>query len=554
MRIALLSLDATVGDLAGNAARIRAAAAPIARAGVPLIASPELSLLGYPPRDLLLRAGLVPACVHSAEALAADLATDGAGECAVLVGAPWPSESGAGISNACLLLRGGVVESVYRKRLLPQYDVFDEARYFRPGHHPCCIEADGQRIGLLLCEDLWRGEDVGEASYLGDPVGDSVAEGAQLLVAMSASPFFAGKQAQRLRVLRAAALRSGRPIAMVNASGANDDFIFDGGSCLMQPDGSGAFTQPFGEWQLVTTTDASHAVPDAAPETDDLARAVVEGIRGYVRKTGHRSVLIGLSGGIDSALLAALAVAALGASAVRGVSMPSQYSSKGSRSDAMDTAQRLGMQVPDLLPIHDMHALARTHFGTLCDVSGLTDENLQSRLRGITLMTLSNATGALVLSTGNMSEMAVGYATLYGDMVGGLAPLGDLTKHQVYAIARRINESPQVIGLARAPIPPASIDKPPSAELRPGQVDQDSLPPYEVLDAIVEGWVDDERTVEEIAARNDLSPALVERWTRAIDAAQYKRFQAPLILKVSARAFGPGRRMPLAMRWSPGAR
>lgn len=554
MRLALLSLDSTVGDLAGNAAQIRAAVGPLAHAGVPLIVTPELSLLGYPPRDLLLRAGLLERCMQSAQMLAADLARGGAGESAVLVGAPWPCESGAGISNACLVLRGGSVECVYRKRLLPQYDVFDEARYFKAGHQPLCIDVHGQRVGLLLCEDLWRGEDVGEGTYFGDPVGDSVGEGAQLLVAMSASPFFAGKHPQRLRVLHAAAQRTGCPIAMVNALGANDDFIFDGGSCLMHPDGSGAFTQPFGDVQLVTALDVHERTPDAAAEADELARAVVEGIRGYVRKTGHRSVVLGLSGGIDSALLAALAVAALGPDAVRGVSMPSQYSSEGSRSDAIDTARRLGMRSPDLLPIHDFHALARTLLGTSCDLSGLTDENLQSRLRGITLMTLSNATGALVLSTGNKSELAVGYATLYGDMVGGLAPLGDLTKQQVYAIARRLNECPQIIGLSAAPIPPASMDKAPSAELRAGQVDQDSLPPYDMLDAIVEGWVDEERTVEEIAARNGLDLAMVERWTRAIDAAQYKRFQAPLILKVSARAFGPGRRMPLAMRWTPDAR
>jgi len=554
MRLALLSLDSTVGDLAGNSARIRSAAEPLARTGVPLIVTPELSLLGYPPRDLLLRAGLVERCMQTAHELAADLARGGAGESAVLVGTPWPCESGAGISNACLVLRGGAVECVYRKRLLPQYDVFDEARYFKAGHQPLCIHVGGQRVGLLLCEDLWRGEDVGEGTYLGDPVADSVGEGAQLLVAMSASPFCAGKHLQRLRVLHSAAQRAGRSIAMVNASGANDDFVFDGGSCLMHPDGSGAFTRPFGDVELVTALDVHDRVPDAAVEADEIAQAVVEGIRGYVRKTGHRSALLGLSGGIDSALLAALAVAALGADAVRGVSMPSQYSSEGSLSDAKDTAKRLGMRSPDLLPIHDLHALARRNFGASCDLAGLTDENLQSRLRGLTLMTLSNATGALVLSTGNKSELAVGYSTLYGDMVGGLAPLGDLTKQQVYAIARRLNACPQIIGLAKAPIPAASIDKAPSAELRPGQVDQDSLPPYDMLDAIVEGWVDEERTVEEIATRNAFDLSVVQRWTRAIDAAQYKRFQAPLILKVSARAFGPGRRMPLAMRSTPDVR
>jgi NAD+ synthetase len=554
MRLALLSLDATVGDLAGNAARIRAAVEPIARDGVPLIVTPELSLLGYPPRDLLLRAGLLERSMQTAQTLAGELARSGAGQSAVLVGAPWPSESGAGVSNACLVLRGGVVECVYRKRLLPQYDVFDEARYFKPGYQPLCIDVNGTRLGLLLCEDLWRGEDVGEGAYFGDPVADCVGEGAKLLVAMSASPFFAGKHAQRLHVLHAAAQRAGHPIVMVNASGANDDFVFDGGSCVMHPDRSGAFTLPFVERELLTTLDVRERAPDSEAEADQLAHAVVEGIRGYVRKTGHRSALLGLSGGIDSALLAALSVAALGPDSVRGVSMPSKYSSEGSRSDAFESAKRLCMQPPDLLPIHDLHALARTHFGAACELSGLTDENLQSRLRGITLMTLSNATGALVLSTGNKSELAVGYSTLYGDMVGGLAPLGDLTKQQVYAMARRLNECPQVIGLSTAPIPAASIEKAPSAELRANQVDQDSLPPYNILDAIVEGWVDEERTVEEIAARNSLDLELVQRWTRAIDAAQYKRFQAPLILKLSARAFGPGRRMPLAMRWNADAR
>ena len=551
MRIALIQLDSVVGDLVHNAGSIRNHARAAAAQGADLAVTPELSLVGYPPRDLLLREGFVDGCAAAAGQLAARLAKDGAGNLAVLIGLPSRIAGGVTpIANACAVLRGGVVERIYAKRLLPQYDVFDEARYFSPGAENAIIDVAGRRVGLLMCEDFWRGLDVGEGDgYSIDPVALTARAGATLIVVQSASPFSVGKQSRRLELIARAAARHQIPFAFVNAAGANDDFVFDGGSCLVAPDGRGTFACRFREEVLIADTHAPTAPPAPMDMHEEIAQAITSAIGGYASKTRHPGVIIGLSGGIDSALVAALAVAALGPSRVRGVSMPGPHSSPGSLSDAAESARLLGMAPPDVLEISAAHRLLAANLSNATPVAGVTDENLQSRLRGVTLMALSNATGWLVLSTGNKSELAVGYATLYGDMCGGLAPLGDLLKTQVFALARWLNAHPAALGFSKPPIPQASIDKPPSAELRANQTDQDALPPYETLDRIVTGWVDEDLSIDAIVRTTGFDRALITRWTTAIDRAHYKRFQAPIIPKLSARAFGPGRRMPLAMQF-----
>lgn len=553
MRIALIQSDSVVGDIEHNVESIRVHAVAAATRGADIAVTPELSLVGYPPRDLLLRDGFTRACAFAAKELAKRLARDGAGSVAVVVGLPWLiGDQSSRISNACAVLRGGKIECVYSKRLLPQYDVFDETRYFAQGSENAIIEVAGEKVGLLICEDFWRGADVGESdAYRSDPLTQTVRAGATVVIVPSASPFFLGKQARRMDLIARAAASHKISIASVNAVGANDDFVFDGGSCIIHPDGRGSFAGRFCEESLVVECATAAARPADMTDDEELARAITSAIRGYVLKTGHRGVILGLSGGIDSALVAALAVAALGPDHVHGVSMPGPFSSAESRTDAVDSAKRLGMSEPDVLSITDAYGLIGSNIGRVAKVTGVTDENLQSRLRGLTLMALSNATGALVLSTGNKSEFAVGYTTLYGDMCGGLAPLGDLLKTQVFSVAQWLNEHPSALGFSTPPIPPSSLTKPPSAELRPNQTDQDSLPAYAVLDRIISGWVDDERSIEEIARITGLDQALVARWTAAIDRAQYKRYQAPMIPKLSARAFGPGRRMPLAMRFRP---
>jgi NAD+ synthase (glutamine-hydrolysing) len=558
MRIALARFDATVGDIAGNARAIADAAASEAAAGADCVVFPELALCGYPPRDLLQRAGFVAACERALEGMAADLAARGAGGAAVLVGSPVraPAGSGAPFSNAVSVLRGGRIEGRYLKRLLPDYDVFDEPRHFAPGSAPFVFECAGLRAGVLVCEDLWRAEDAasgGRACSGADPAAESVAAGADVLLCPSASPFAAGKHVRHGEILRTAARRAGVPVCSINASGADDDLVFDGDARVALPDGrvaeggrwaSGAFVVD------VPGTEPGEAAP--ADPMEERWDAIVCGIRGYFRKTGHSRAVLGLSGGIDSALVGALAAAAIGGGNVTGLLMPSRHSSRGSVDDAEELARRTGIRAVDLPvgPAHDALAahLAPRLAAAGSALAGLADENLQSRLRGVQVMAWSNATGALALTTGNKSEYAVGYATLYGDMCGALAPIGDLLKTDVWALSRWANANHRRCGFGAPPIPEASIGKVPSAELRPDQTDQDTLPPYADLDAIVRGWVEEERTAEDIARSSGLDPAAVARWTRAIDVAEFKRRQAPVILRLSPRAFGPGRRMPVVAR------
>jgi NAD+ synthase/NAD+ synthase (glutamine-hydrolysing) len=589
MRVALAQINPTVGDLRANAELIRSFAHRAARQHADLVVFPELAVCGYPPRDLLLHEGFVLEC----EAAASDIARAFASEHPPTAARPAPTlvlgcplfvdahaGLGAGIANGLLVFRDGERVATYHKRLLPTYDVFDEDRYFTPGAAPGVVEVRGRRIGLAICEDLWKGEDAGFASrylHAPDPVRALVEAGAECIVAPSASPFVLGKGRKHRDILRAHARRHSIPVAGVNQVGANDDLVFDGHASVF--DGAGrlvAAAPGFEEHLLIydlpsqddlAATPAAHAaaaaeIPDALIESSDEAlawRALVLGVRDYCRKTGFRTAVLGLSGGIDSALTAAIAVAALGPANVLGVAMPGEYSSQGSKFDAYDSAQRLGMQCPTLsidAPLAGFRrvldpafsAMERPKLGAV--MPDLTEENLQSRVRGTLLMAISNRTGAIVLTTGNKSELAVGYCTLYGDMNGGLAVLSDVSKTLVYRLARYANEHFRALGFAHAPIPQSSIDKAPSAELRPNQTDQDSLPPYDVLDAIIERYVE-RRERPSTIARAGFDENTVLHVCRMIDLAEYKRKQAAIGIKITTVAFGSGRRVPIAQRWRP---
>lgn len=575
MRLALIPLNPTVGALEANVRLAREALDRAKAAGADLAVLPELVVCAYPPRDLLLAPHFVEACERAAH----DLALHAPAGLTVVVGTPRRQPAG-GVANALLAARDGRLLCTYDKRLLPTYDVFDEDRYFSPGSSPGLIDvphAGGTcRVGLAICEDLWKGEDAGFASryaHAPDPVADLAHAGAALIVSPSASPFVLGKHRAHRALCAAHARRWGVPVASVNQAGANDDLVFDGHAMLLGAEGVLRAESPlFAEAVLVADVPVSGAAasntlaspaPEPTPEPDEadlLFHALVTGVRDYVRKTGHRRVLLGLSGGIDSALTAAIAARALGPDRVVGVALPGVYSSTHSREDAADLADRLGLRLVTL-PIDPavqgvrsaldpaLRALDQPALGaTLPD---LAEENVQSRVRGLLLMALSNRTGALVLTTGNKSELAVGYCTLYGDMNGGLAVLSDLTKQQVYRLARRLNDAWKPLGFAQPPIPRRSIDKPPSAELRPGQTDQDSLPPYDVLDEIVVRYVERREPARDIARSLGADPALVRSITAMIDRAEFKRRQAAPGLKVTSVAFGMGRRFPIAQAYTP---
>ena len=585
MKIALVQQNPIVGDLGRNEASHAEAIARAAREGADLAIFAEMSLLGYPPRDLVGRRGVVDACLAAATRLAAAVPAS----LAVLVGLPIPAE-GRPFANALALLRGGRIEAYARKQLLPSYDVFDEDRHFAPGDSTFVFAHAGERVAALLCEDLWQADDAGRARrYERDPVADAARQGATILAVASASPFVAGKDRIHGEMLARRARESGAVVASVNAVGGQDDLVFDGGSRVVAPDARvlGACAR-FAEDFVVVDTRSSreaggapsharaigdghgdgaglhaglhagihaglHADIDADPTREDhdaeRFHAIVLGTRDYLAKTGHRAAILGLSGGIDSALVAAIAAAAIGPAQVTGILMPSRHSSDGSVTDALETARLLGLGRTETLPIEAIHGAIESTVAGRFATDGLAGENLQSRARGLLVMLASNATGALVLTTGNKSEHAMGYATLYGDMNGGLGPIGDLYKTEVYAMARMLNARHRAFGFAQPPIPESSIAKAPSAELRPGQTDQDSLPPYEVLDAILRILVDGEGSLEDAVAATGADPALVAEIARSLDRAQFKRDQAPVILKLSPRAFGRGRRHPIASRW-----
>jgi NAD+ synthase (glutamine-hydrolysing) len=567
MRLALAQTNPTVGDLPANARAMRDAIDRLARhpAGAPsLVVFPELAICGYPPRDLLLREGFVEAC----ERFAREVACAAPPGVTVVVGTP--ARAGRRTANALLAGRDGRVLATYHKRLLPNYDVFDEERYFVSGHEACVIDVQGVPVGLSICEDLWRGEDVGFSDrylHAPDPVEELVRAGARVIVNPSASPFRVGIGRRHRDLLRAHAQQHGVCVCAVNQVGGNDELVFDGSACAFGPDGRllGAGPSFVTAETVVDLSDASAPVAPRAGEAvidqltamsdeEALFRALVLGVRDYCAKTGFKSAVLGLSGGIDSAVVGVLAAAALGPARVLGVCLPSRYSSPGSLTDARELAARLGVRC-DTIAIEGLfvalqEALRDSFAGT---PPGVAEENLQSRLRGTILMALSNKHGHLLLTTGNKSELAVGYCTLYGDMNGGLAVISDVLKTRVYALARWMNAHWArlgIAGLAGPPIPQPSIDKAPSAELRPNQTDQDSLPPYDLLDEIVRRSVEAHESAQSVARamHGRMGEDEVARVLRLIDISEFKRKQAAIGLKVSGVAFGSGRRAPIAAR------
>ena len=529
--------DPLVGDLTGNRESILRLHDEARAMGASLLVMPEMAITGYAPRDLLLRDGFVAA----AEASLAQLASVTLDGPPILVGTPRAVPGPRGLRNAVALLRKGVIESFHDKWLLPGYDVFDEDRWFDSGEEVLHFDLEGKTVAVLCCEDLWHGADAGVSGYVHDPLCNVDAE---LILSVSASPFVSGKaQAQQDR-LRQVAQRTNATVGVLNQFGAHDELLFDGRVMVAEPNGS--LTRLNAGWQPgMTVLDwgnrESHAEPDPL---DELVHALACGISGYVRKTGHESVVLGLSGGLDSALVATLAAIALGPEAVHGICMPSRYSSSGSLDDARDLAARLGMVHLHEIGIEPIHeALRQSLQPALGEVAGVTDENLQARARGVLVMGLANAQGLLPLATGNKSELAVGYSTLYGDMCGALLPLGDVFKSKCYELAVHINRHPQRFGFDEPPLPESTITKPPSAELRPDQQDADSLPTYDRLDRVLEAWI--EHGVAEDALPE---PDLVGEILPMVQRSEFKRRQAPVVLKVSPKAFGPGRHIPVVAR------
>lgn len=541
MRIALAQINTTVGDLQGNAARIESAVRHAAGDRADLVVFPELAITGYPPRDLLSKPGFVRRNLEVLESLAARLPVP------ALVGhvARAAAQPGRELANAASLLGDGRILATRSKSLLPTYDVFDEDRYFEPAEVNQPVPFRGRKLGVTICEDLWNDEDFWPLRrYRRNPASELVDAGADLLLNLSASPWHLGKDRTRRAMLSGLVRKHRCPLLYCNLVGGNDELVFDGGSLVFDSDGTlRASGASFAE-DMVWFDDracGAGAVETSVP-LDDLRmvyQALVLGLRDYLHKCRFTSAVLGLSGGIDSALVACLAAEALGPENVLGVSLPSPFSSQGSLDDARSLAQNLGIRY-QTIPIHEGFQALKKSLAPMFEglPEDTTEENLQARLRGLLLMGLSNKFGSLLLTTGNKSELAVGYCTLYGDMCGGLAVISDVPKTLVYELARWINRSREVI-------PSASISKPPSAELRPNQTDQDSLPPYEILDAILEAYVVHGRAGSEIAA-SGFAPDVVDRVTRLIDLSEYKRRQAAPGLKVTTKAFGVGRRFPIA--------
>jgi NAD+ synthase (glutamine-hydrolysing) len=570
VRLALAQIDTVVGDLEGNRGLILQRVEEAKRAGADLVVFPELAITGYPPEDLLLRSGFVRAARESLDALAAHV--DGI---TALVGVPLFDGD---LHNACAVCADGAVVAVYHKRFLPNYGVFDEDRYFAAGRKLVLLDLGGAKIGITVCEDMWQP---------GPPATDLALAGAELLVNVSASPFHLGKEREREEMFRTRARDSVSFVAFCNAVGGQDELVFDGHSLVLDDEGEVLARAPgFEECLLVVDVDPSAVIgrrlrdvrrralarglpeapaattvcveaprgqarephpPSIAPfavELEQMRQALVLGLADYVRKNGFREVLVGVSGGIDSALTAALAVEALGPERVHCISMPSRYSSEGTRDDARLLAESLGCDFREIAiePVFEafLAALAPSFAGSEPD---LAEENLQARIRGTLLMALSNKFGWLLVATGNKSEMSVGYATLYGDMAGGFALLKDVFKTDVFRLSRHLNER-----AGRELIPSSIVERAPSAELRPNQLDEDSLPPYASLDRVLEAYVEEDRSLEELSA-DGFDPEVVHRAVALVDRAEYKRRQAPPGVRLRSKAFGRDRRTPITNRW-----
>ena len=542
MKIALAQINTTVGDLAGNEAKILAAYRRGAEAGAEIVVMPELTTTGYPPRDLLLKKEFITQNLAVVERLA--VAT---GKTALLVGYVGINHSrpGRSLTNEVALLQNGKIVAARSKTLLPTYDVFDEDRYFQPATSNLPVLFNGQTVGLTICEDIWNDENFWpERLYQNNPPMELIAGGTKILFNVSASPWSLGKDKVRHEMLLSLARKSRTPIVFCNLIGGNDELIFDGGSMVFNSAGQLiARAKTFEEDFLVVDLDSAKEVaPDSSPEIARIENALVLGLRDYFQKCGFKSAVLGLSGGIDSAVVACLAAAALGKENVRGVSLPSEFSSQHSLDDARILAERLGIQY-DVIPIQTVFAGAKHELKKVFAGRGedTTEENIQARLRGVLLMAMSNKFGSLLLTTGNKSELGVGYCTLYGDMCGGLAVISDVPKTMVYDLAKWINRAQEIIPLS-------SITKPPSAELRPDQCDQDSLPSYEILDAILDQYVVQSLSLADIVAAG-FDETVVRKVIRLIDLSEYKRRQAAPGLKVTSKAFGVGRRFPVAQKY-----
>ena len=544
MKIALAQINPTVGDFAGNLEKVIATSRRAAESGARLTVFSELCLCGYPPADFLEKPGFLARCRAAVEELKDATASLPA---AVLAGVALPAQDGFGkpAVNAAVLVDKGCLLLEQHKRLLPFYDVFDEQRYFAPAKVQQTVELDGVRLAVTICEDSWNDKNFWPRRlYPVDPMEELMRQNPSVHINLSSSPFWHGKRSVRRRMLAAIARRDKIPVLMCNQVGGNDGLIFDGSSLALNAQGELIAQAASFEDDLVVldpfTAPAIHEPGD--DDTEAAYRALVLGTRDYVRKCGFRKVLVSLSGGIDSALVAAIAKDALGPENVFGIGMPSPYSSAGSIDDSRQLASNLGIRFETIgisrLFSEFTHALEPLFQGTKPDI---TEENIQSRIRANLLMALSNKFSSLVLTTGNKSEMAVGYCTLYGDMVGALAVIGDLVKTRVYAVCRWLNRNGEVI-------PQAILDKPPSAELRPGQKDTDSLPPYDVLDPVLEAYVERYETPECIAAAHGFDPALVQKVVGMVERAEYKRQQAAPVLKVTSKSFGTGRRFPIAVK------
>ncbi|HEY1828730.1 MAG TPA: NAD+ synthase [Acidimicrobiales bacterium] len=576
LRLAAAQLNTVVGDLPGNVDRILGALAAAEAAGADICIVPELAITGYPPEDLLLKPGFVADNVVALEKVAA--ATD---RCAVVVGYVGPAPGGRGLANAAAVCAGGRVIGTYQKHFLPNYGVFDEQRWFLSStERPTLFEVAGAWVGVSICEDVW---------FPDGPVAWQGQAGADVVVNLNASPYHRGRRAERLTMLSERVAEAGCAIAYVNQVGGQDELVFDGDSLILGADGTLLATGAQFATDLVLVdlpidpsrhqdgrpdAEAGGALPrlvaTTAPAGDrpalpapilhqrlsdqaEVYEALVLGTRDYLLKNGFSEVVIGLSGGIDSSLVATIAVDAIGAARVHGISMPSRYSSEGSRQDAQTLADRLGIDLK-VVPIEAAHVAFTDMLASVLgrEPYGLTDENLQSRLRGVLLMGVSNAKGWIVLTTGNKSEMATGYSTLYGDSAGGFAVIKDVPKTLVYELCRYRNTQAVLEGLP-GPIPDAVLDKPPSAELRPDQRDDQSLPPYEELDPVLQGYVEGDRTAPELVAQG-FDPEVVERVVRLVDGAEYKRRQNPPGVRITTKAFGKDRRMPITNRYRSPAR
>ncbi len=547
VRVVMAQCDFLVGDIPGNAERIiELARRAQTEHQADLVVFPELALSGYPPEDLLLRPSLQPRVEKALAAICRELP-----DIALLIGLPW--REGEALYNAAAFIEAGEVRGLYRKRCLPNYQVFDEKRYFQAGDTPCVLSLKGLRLGVTICEDIWRDA----------PTRSTAEAGAQLIMTLNASPYHRGKQRQRIRLVQERARDAGVPILYTNTIGGQDELVFDGGSFAVDASGQVLVAAPqFEEGLYLVEVQLDPAQPSAVTlvpgavvePLDELAsvyQALVWGVRDYVNKNRFKSVVLGLSGGIDSALTLAVAVDALGAERVRAVMMPFRYTSAMSVEDAARQAAVLGVQY-EVLPIEPvyeayMKTLAEPFAGLAPDT---TEENLQARIRGVLLMSLSNKTGALVLTTGNKSEMAVGYSTLYGDMAGGFDVLKDVFKTQVYRLSRYRNEL-AVSQQGEPWIPQRVIDRPPSAELAPGQEDQDSLPPYDVLDEILRLYIEQDLSADAIVEQGFDQPT-VYRVARLVDINEYKRRQAPVGVRISERGLGRDRRYPITSGWKLG--